>query len=98
MLTGRKPIKKSKQGRFQIIDTVDMMRPITKYSKQIVNGNSIPSMTREAFRIAQEERPGAVSTKHVLKNYLNFLDAGFQYVQRTESNTNIRQHILGGSN
>ena len=60
MITGQKPIKKSKQGRFQIIDTVDMMRPITKYSKQIVNGNSIPSMTREAFRIAQEERPGAV--------------------------------------
>jgi len=60
MITGQKPIKKSKQGRFQIIDTVDMMRPITKYSRQIVNGNSIPSMTREAFRIAQEERPGAV--------------------------------------
>jgi acetolactate synthase-1/2/3 large subunit len=60
MITGQKPIKRSKQGRFQIIDTIDMMRPITKYSKQIVNGNSIPSMTREAFRIAQEERPGAV--------------------------------------
>lgn len=60
MITGQKPIKKSKQGRFQIIDTIDMMRSITKYSKQIVNGNSIPSMTREAFRIAQEERPGAV--------------------------------------
>ena len=60
MITGQKPIMKSKQGRFQIIDTVNMMRPITKYSKQIVNGNSIPSMTREAFRIAQEERPGAV--------------------------------------
>jgi acetolactate synthase-1/2/3 large subunit len=60
MITGQKPIKTSKQGRFQIIDTVDMMRPITKYSRQIVNGNSIPSMIREAFRIAQEERPGAV--------------------------------------
>ncbi len=60
MITGQKPIMKSKQGRFQIIDTVNMMRPITKYSRQIVNGNSIPSMTREAFRIAQEERPGAV--------------------------------------
>jgi Thiamine pyrophosphate-requiring enzymes [acetolactate synthase, pyruvate dehydrogenase (cytochrome), glyoxylate carboligase, phosphonopyruvate decarboxylase] len=60
MITGQKPIMKSKQGRFQIIDTVGMMRPITKYSRQIVNGNSIPSMTREACRIAQEERPGAV--------------------------------------
>lgn len=60
MLTGQKPIKKSKQGRFQIVDVVDMMRPITKFTRQIVNGNNIPSVIREAFRIAMEERPGAV--------------------------------------
>ncbi len=60
MITGQKPIKKSKQGRFQIIDTVNMMRPLTKYSEQIVNGNNIPAMTREAIRLAIEERPGAV--------------------------------------
>ena len=30
MITGQKPIKKSKQGRFQIVDVVAMMRPITK--------------------------------------------------------------------
>lgn len=60
MITGQKPIKKSKQGRFQIVDIVDMMRPLTKYTKQIVNGNNIPSVIREAFRLAVEERPGAV--------------------------------------
>lgn len=60
MITGQKPIKKSKQGRFQILDVVDVMRPVTKFSKQIVNGNLIPSLTREAFRLAEEERPGAV--------------------------------------
>ena len=60
MITGQKPIKKSKQGRFQIIDIVDTMRPITKFTRQIVNGNNIPSLVREAFRIAMEERPGAV--------------------------------------
>lgn len=60
MITGQKPIKKSKQARFQIIDVVDMMRPITKYTKQIVNGNVIASNIREAFRLATEERPGAV--------------------------------------
>jgi len=60
MITGQKPIKKSKQGRFQIIDVVDLMRPITKFTRQIVNGNNIPSVVREAFRIAMEERPGAV--------------------------------------
>ena len=60
MITGQKPVKKSKQGRFQIIDVVEMMRPITKFTKQIVNGNNIPVLVRESVRIAQEERPGAV--------------------------------------
>jgi len=60
MITGQKPIKKSKQGRFQIVDIVGMMKPMTKYAKQVVNGNNIPSMVREAFKIATTERPGAV--------------------------------------
>jgi acetolactate synthase-1/2/3 large subunit len=60
MITGQKPIKRSKQGKFQILDIVDLMRPVTKYTKQIVNGNNIASVVREAFRIALEERPGAV--------------------------------------
>ncbi len=60
MVTGQKPIKSSKQGQFQIVDVVRMMGPLTKYTRQIVNVNLIPSMVREAFRLAQEERPGAV--------------------------------------
>ncbi len=60
LITGQKPIKKSKQGRFQIVDIVDLMRPITKFTKQIVNGNNIGSLVRESFRLAMEERPGAV--------------------------------------
>lgn len=60
MITGQKPIKTSKQGQFQIVDVVEMMRPLTKYAKQIVNVARIPSIVREAFRRAQEERPGAV--------------------------------------
>ncbi len=60
MITGQKPIKKSKQGRFQIVDIVNMMKPLTKYTRQIINGNTIPAFVREAFRLAEEERPGAV--------------------------------------
>jgi len=60
MLTGQKPIKSSKQGRFQILDVVDMMRPITKYTHQLASADNIPSRVREAFRLAQEEKPGAV--------------------------------------
>ena len=60
LITGQKPIKKSKQGQFQICDIVEMMKPITKYTKQVVHGNTIPTIVREAFRLASEERPGAV--------------------------------------
>ncbi|KIC49477.1 MULTISPECIES: acetolactate synthase large subunit [unclassified Leisingera] len=60
MITGQKPIKKSKQGRFQIIDVVNLFDPVCKMSRQIVHGNTIPALIREAFRVAEEERPGAV--------------------------------------
>ena len=60
VITGQKPIKSSKQGKFQMIDVVEMMSPITKFTKQITHSDLIPSLTRECFRVAQEERPGAV--------------------------------------
>lgn len=60
LITGQKPIKTSKQGKFQIIDVVEMMRPLTKYTRQISHGRNVPSIVREAFRLAQEERPGTV--------------------------------------
>jgi acetolactate synthase-1/2/3 large subunit len=60
MITGQKPIHKSKQGQFQIIDTVNMMKPVTKYTCQIGHGDRIPAIVREATRQAEFERPGAV--------------------------------------
>jgi acetolactate synthase I/II/III large subunit len=59
MVTGQKPIKKSKQGRFQILDVVSMMGPITKYTHQLASADNIPSRVREAIRLAEEEKPGA---------------------------------------
>lgn len=59
MITGQKPIKKSKQGRFQILDVVSMMSPITKFTHQMASSDNIPSRVREAFRLAEEEKPGA---------------------------------------
>ncbi|HEV8601570.1 MAG TPA: acetolactate synthase large subunit [Patescibacteria group bacterium] len=60
VITGQKPIRKSKQGKFQIIDVVRMMQPLTKLSSTIVGAERIPSMVREAFKLAEAERPGAV--------------------------------------
>jgi acetolactate synthase-1/2/3 large subunit len=60
MITGQKGILSSRQARFQVVDVVASMKPLTKLARQIVSPQMIPTMVREAFRIAQEERPGPV--------------------------------------
>lgn len=60
LITGQKPIHHSQQARFQIVDMVSTMKPLTKFSRQILSAASIPSVVREAFRVATEERPGPV--------------------------------------
>jgi acetolactate synthase I/II/III large subunit len=60
MITGQKAIMTAKQARFQIVDVVASMRPLTKMTRQIVSAASIPTLVRDAFRVALEERPGPV--------------------------------------
>ena len=60
MITGQKGIRTSKQARFQIVDVVASMTPLTKMARQIVSVATIPTIVREAFRVAQLERPGPV--------------------------------------
>lgn len=60
MITGQKGILSSRQARFQIVDVVASMKPLTKLTRQIVSPQMIPTLVREAFRIAQDERPGPV--------------------------------------
>ena len=60
MVTGQKGIMSSRQARFQIVDVVAAFKPLTKLSRQIVSAGSIPTLVRDAFRIAMEERPGPV--------------------------------------
>lgn len=60
MITGQKAIMSSRQARFQIVDVIAAMKPLTKLSRQIVSAASIPTLVRDAFRVAMEERPGPV--------------------------------------
>src|SRR2546422_7559213 len=60
MITGQKGILSRKQARFQVVDMVSTMTPLTKMAHQIVSPLTIPSIVREAFRVAQQERPGPV--------------------------------------
>lgn len=59
VITGQKAVRKSKQGKFQVVAVVRMMEPITKFSKTIDSGERVPTLVREAVRIAESERPGA---------------------------------------
>ena len=60
IITGQKGILSSRQAQFQVVDVVASMRPLTKLSRQIVSPAMIPTLVRDAFRVAQEERPGPV--------------------------------------
>ena len=60
MITGQKGIMTSRQARFQIVDMIATMRPLTKMTRQIVSTATIPTFVRDAFRVAMEERPGPV--------------------------------------
>src|SRR5271168_3567881 len=60
MITGQKGVLSHKQARFQVVDIVSTMTPLTKMARQIVSPATIPTLVREAFRVAQQERPGPV--------------------------------------
>jgi acetolactate synthase-1/2/3 large subunit len=60
MITGQKGVLSRKQAGFQMVDTISTMRPLTKLAYQIVSPGIIPPMVREAFQVAQQERPGPV--------------------------------------
>ncbi|HEX9022079.1 MAG TPA: acetolactate synthase large subunit, partial [Nitrospirota bacterium] len=59
-ISGQKALRENRQARFQLIDVVSIMRPVTKQSISIVDPGMIPTILRNAFKLAQAERPGAV--------------------------------------
>ena len=59
-ISGQKALRENRQARFQLIDIVSMMRPITKDALTIADPGMIPTALRNAFKLAQAERPGAV--------------------------------------
>ena len=43
----------------QVVDLVSMFKPITKYSVQVLEPDTIPEIVRKAFKLAESEKPGA---------------------------------------
>ncbi len=42
----------------QILDLVELFRPITKYTVQVLEPEIVPEVVRKAFKVAQTEKPG----------------------------------------
>ena len=59
-ISAQKPIKENWQAKFQLVDVIGLMKPITKKTFSIFNPNTIPTVLRDAFKTAEAERPGAV--------------------------------------
>jgi len=57
-ITGQKAIRENWQAGFQVVDIVNMMKPLTKRATQIQGPVTIPMKIREAFKIATTERQG----------------------------------------
>ncbi|WP_312469075.1 acetolactate synthase large subunit [Neobacillus sp.] len=59
-LIGQTGLDKQHKHVHQYIDIEKVFEPVTKWSVQIKAANMIPEIIRKSFRIASEEKPGAV--------------------------------------
>lgn len=59
-ITGQKSLNKQHKPAHQYIDIVKVYEPVSKWSRQITDANTIPEIIRKAFRVALMEKPGAV--------------------------------------
>ena len=60
VITGQKPILDNMQGRYQLVDVVDLMRPITKMTSTISSPAALPGQIAEAIQVALEYPQGPV--------------------------------------
>ena len=59
-ITGQAPMAVQHKEAFQAVDIVGCATPVTKWSVMVKEPAQMPWVFREAFRIAQDGRPGAV--------------------------------------
>src|ERR687886_1961026 len=58
-ITGQAARASTFKESHQVIDVVDMFRPITKWNARVEEPSAIPEIVRKAFRLARLEKPGA---------------------------------------
>jgi acetolactate synthase-1/2/3 large subunit len=57
-ITGQASSDKLHKEAHQVVDVVDMFRPVTKWNTRIERIPAIPEIVRKAFRVATLEKPG----------------------------------------
>ena len=59
-ITGQKPVLDNVQGRYQLIDVVELMTPITKSSTSVASAAALPGIVAEAIHVALQYPQGPV--------------------------------------
>lgn len=57
-LAGQAATTRLHKESHQALDLVNMFRPISKYSVQVLEPDNIPEIVRKSFKVAQAEKPG----------------------------------------
>ena len=60
VLTGQGATSRLHKESHQIMNVVDMFKPVTKWATTVLHADTIPEVVRKAVRIARTEKPGAV--------------------------------------
>ncbi len=60
VLTGQKPVLDNTQGRYQLLDVVELMTPITKSATSVPSAAALPGIIAEAIHVALEYPQGPV--------------------------------------
>lgn len=57
-ITGQASSDKLHKEAHQVVDVVEMFRPVTKWNTRVERVEAIPEIVRKAFRVAELEKPG----------------------------------------
>ena len=60
VVTGQGATARLHKESHQIMDVVEMFRPVTKWATTVYNPSTLPEIVRKAVRVARTEKPGAV--------------------------------------
>ncbi len=91
-ITGQTSTNSLHKEAHQNMDVVTMFKPITKWSWSIRNADSIPEIIRRAFKIALEEKGGAIQLElpqNIAKTESEIKPIGKQKVLRSRPNKQL---------